>query len=548
MCGILGIISQNNDININNLESIKNVLNHRGPDASNYFIQKNIFLLHNRLSIIDLDERSNQPLFNNQKNLCIVFNGEIYNYLELKQLLISKYSFQTKSDTEVLLAAYQIWGEKMLDKIKGAFAFCIYDLKKKLIFFARDRFGQKPFYFHKTRSSLFFSSEIKGLIALGYKPKPNYLSWKNYLTNASTDDQRDTFFKEIFQLKPGEKAIYQNGNLNIERWYHISNYINNEAKEINIKDKLLKLLTRSIDLNSKADVPLAISLSGGIDSTFLMSLCYKNNILKYKPKCYSVHFDEYTEKNEIDISTKKYNFKTNYINFSKTDLLNIFEPITWSLESPSGGLMNCGLAKLSYIASKDNFKIILDGTGLDEGFGGYEVHHLQYLNSLKNNNSPLFENNLKMFCLNWGIDKTKVLKKISHLSNIKAKTIDGYDLTNELILSDNLKSLKHSSNINKKEFNKIDDDIKNSLIEYIQHSKIPRNNRLKDRISMAHSVELRLPFLEHDLLEFALSLNTKSYFLNGKSKSVLRYAAKDYIDPRVRFKKNYLFSRLKTVG
>ena len=268
-----------------------------------------------------------------------------------------------------------------------------------------------------------------------------------------------------------------------------------------------------------------------------MSLCYKNNILKYKPKCYSVHFDEYTEKNEIDISTKKYNFKTNYINFSKTDLLNIFEPITWSLESPSGGLMNCGLAKLSYIASKDNFKIILDGTGLDEGFGGYEVHHLQYLNSLNNNNSPLFENNLKMFCLNWGIDKTKVLKKISHLSNIKAKTIDGYDLTNELILSDNLKSLKHSSNINKKEFNKIDDDIKNSLIEYIQHSKIPRNNRLKDRISMAHSVELRLPFLEHDLLEFALSLNTKSYFLNGKSKSVLRYAAKDYIDPRVRFKK-----------
>ena len=125
-CWHFRIISQNNDININNLESIKSVLNHRGPDASDYFLQKNIFLLHNRLSIIDLDKRSNQPLFNNQKNLCIVFNGEIYNYLELKQLLISKYNFQTKSDTEVLLAAYQIWGEKMLDKIKGAFAFCIY--------------------------------------------------------------------------------------------------------------------------------------------------------------------------------------------------------------------------------------------------------------------------------------------------------------------------------------------------------------------------------------------------------------------------------------
>ena len=157
MCGILGIISPNIKKYTKNLDIIKQSLSHRGPDNTNHFLSENFLFIHNRLSIIDLFERSNQPMFDRDSNNCIVFNGEIYNYIELRKDLSSKYKFKTKSDTEVLLAAYNIWGEKMLDKLKGAFAFCIYNFKSKSAFMARDRFGQKPIYFYNSSNSFIFS-------------------------------------------------------------------------------------------------------------------------------------------------------------------------------------------------------------------------------------------------------------------------------------------------------------------------------------------------------------------------------------------------------
>ena len=281
MCAIAGIISRNRKINDKEIRDLQKILNHRGPDDTDYYLNDEVFLLHNRLSIIDLDKRSNQPMFDEKKNICIVFNGEIYNYLELKKKLSEKYKFKTKSDTEVLLAAYIIWGEKMLNQLSGAFAFCIYNIKEKTAFIARDRFGQKPLYFLNELNSLIFSSEIKGIISLGYKPEPNYSAWKSYLLDGSTDDTKETFFKNIYQLKPGEKAIFKQGNLQISRWYHLSENINYNNKS-NYKKDLLSHLKKSIELNTRADVPVAISLSGGIDSNILMSMCYKDEILKYE--------------------------------------------------------------------------------------------------------------------------------------------------------------------------------------------------------------------------------------------------------------------------
>ena len=266
-------------------------------------------------------------------------------------------------------------------------------------------------------------------------------------------------------------------------------------------------------------------------------MCYKHEILKYKPKCFSIYFEDFSEKKLIENSTSKYNFDSTFINFSKNDLINIFEPLTWSLESPSGGLMNCGLAKLSNIVSKEKIKILLDGTGLDEGFGGYELHHLQYLMSLKNTDNNQFNRHMNLFVKNWGISEEKVNKKLKNLESSNAKTIDGHSLTNRTVLSENLNQLIDDREIKKNETNVYNDKVKSSLVDYIQNTKIPRNNRLKDRISMAQSVELRLPFLEHELLEYALSLDTKSYFLNGKSKSILRHVTKDYLDQRVRLNK-----------
>lgn len=539
MCGIIGIIGNQISKEYLNSDKLKLALNHRGPDFTDHIFIDPIFFIHNRLSIIDLDKRAHQPFFSNDRSKVIIFNGEIYNYQEIKKELLNSYEFKTLSDTEVLLAAYERWGTKCLDKFKGAFAFCIYDFKKKIAFFARDRFGQKPIFFWKNKNNLHFASEIKGLIASGYKAEPNYQIWYDYLNYGKTDHSRDTFFKDIFQLLPGEFAIFKTSEgIKINKWYKLEDNISNKNNSLNIKGKILDKLSESIELNSRADVPLTLSLSGGLDSSILMSLGLKNKIFDKNPRCYSVVFEkDFSEKEYIDNSTNYYGFKSNFINFSQKEFKDSIEPMVWSLESPSGGLMNCALAKLCNQIKKDRYKIILDGTGLDEGFGGYEIHHLKYLLNLKKIDAKKFDISLKLFSENWGIPNEKIINKLDSMQNVIPKTIDGFDMINYNLINKNF-----SENFkNKKNFKKINtgDLVKDSLIEYIQQTKIPRNNRLKDRISMAFGLELRLPFLEHDLLEYALSLNTKSYFLNGKSKSILRYSVKNFVQNRVRKAKKF---------
>ena len=273
-----------------------------------------------------------------------------------------------------------------------------------------------------------------------------------------------------------------------------------------------------------------------------MSLGIKKNIFNKNPNCYSVVFgNDFSEKDYINESTNLYKFKSNFINFSKEEFKNSINPMIWSLESPSGGLMNCALAKLCHQIKRDKYKIVLDGTGLDEGFGGYELHHLKYLANLQIENKKKFNFALKLFCENWKISEQKILDKLKYLQNIVPKTIDGYDLVNSNLISKSF-SKDFSGNFEFEE-NKLKietgDTVKDSLIEYIQNTKIPRNNRLKDRISMAFGLELRLPFLEHDLLEYALSLDTKSYFLNGKSKSILRFSVKNVVHNKVRSAKKF---------
>lgn len=543
MCGIFGIIGNKISKEYLKSDELMLSLNHRGPDFNNHIFINPILFIHNRLSIIDLDKRANQPFFSNDKKKIIIFNGEIYNYPELKKELSSVYKFKTLSDTEVLLAAYEKWGTKCLDRFKGAFAFCIYDFNKKTAFFARDRFGQKPIYFWKNKRNLHFASEIKALMSSGYKAEADYEIWYDYLNFGKTDHKRETFFKNIFQLLPGEFATYKlKEGIKINKWYEFDKKISNKKETHNIKNEILDRLSKSIKLNSRADVSLALSLSGGLDSSILMSLGLKDNIFDQKPNCYSIVFGkDFSEKEYINDSTQKYNLKSNFINFTKEDFKKSIEPVIWSLESPSGGLMNCALAKLCSKVKKDNHKIVLDGTGLDEGFGGYEIHHLRYLSNLKKNNTKKFNFAVKLFSKNWDLSIDDIKKKINNLESNIPKTIDGYDMVNLSLISNNFKKkIKNKKSINEnQDVSDTGDTIKDSLIEFIQQTKIPRNNRLKDRISMAFGIELRLPFLEHDLLEFALSLDTKSYFLNGKSKAILRYSVKNILQDKVRNAKKF---------
>tara|TARA_Y100000389_G_scaffold3743_1_gene3595 strand:- start:29689 stop:31557 length:1869 start_codon:yes stop_codon:yes gene_type:complete len=535
MCGIAGVIGSNINISTDNIKKLDQIINHRGPDFQNYLINKNYFLYHARLSIIDLRNVSNQPMLSSDKKFLIIFNGEIYNYVELKKK-IKNYNFKTNSDTEVILAAYKKWGKKCLDKLAGAFSFLIYDIKKKETFFARDRFGQKPFFFNKTNSHFKFASEIKGLIALGLRPKENKKIWHNYLINGITDETEETFFQKVKQLLPGHYGLLNSRNqLKIFEWYNLKKKIklNKDSKNKNIKKKILSRLKDSIKKCSRADVPISVSLSGGLDSAILFSIHAKNNFARNKPKSFSVSFGkDFSEKKYIDLTTNKFKAHTNHINFSINDWIKSINPSIWHLESPSGGLITCALSKIYHHINKSGYKVVQDATGLDEIFGGYEYHHLLYLNKLKNNSNKNFLNEMKNFCENWNYKPPKALEKITKLTNKIPKTIDSYNLINNSLYNEKFVKKYHNNN---KEIL----DLKKSFVHFIQNSKIPRNNRLKDRLSMAFGLELRLPFLENDLVEYGLSLQDYMYFINGRSKSILRESVKGILDNKVRLAKKF---------
>jgi asparagine synthase (glutamine-hydrolysing) len=534
MCGIAGSFGRKLHINQKDILNLNKALMHRGPDYQNYVREKQIFFYHARLSIIDIRNISHQPMYSSDKSLLIVFNGEIYNYIELKNKL-STYNFKTKSDTEVILAAYKKWGKECLDKLSGAFSFCIYDMKKKNIFFARDRFGQKPFFYCKNKEVFNFASEVKGLIALGYKPLPNRSSWHDYLINGQTDEKSDTFFKGVKQLLPGEFGILDSkNNLKIQRWYDLKKKI---KKNIQTYDETLneifEKLKKSVEICSRADVPVALSLSGGLDSSTLFSIQNKFNYTKYSPKAYSIDFGkDFSEKKYINLTTSRYNQKSKLINFTCDDWIKSIKPSIWSLESPSGGLMNCAATKMNFQIKKDGFKVVQDGTGLDEIFGGYEYHHLMYLNEIYSKSEKNFQKQLNLFCKNWGYSKKIVLNKIENLNNSLPKTIDSYDLINRKIFKKDFINFKDLEKFKIKK-------LKNSLIQYIQNSKIPKNNRLKDRMSMAFGLELRLPFIEHPLVEYGLGLPNEYYFLKGRSKSILRESVKGILNNSVRTAKKF---------
>lgn len=534
MCGIAGSIGKNVKVSKFNIKQLNDTLNHRGPDFQNYLLNRDYFFYHSRLSIIDLRNISNQPMYSSDKRLLIVFNGEIYNYIELRKK-IKNYKFKTKSDTEVILAAYKNWGKSFINKLSGAFSFLIYDFKKKETFFARDRFGQKPFFYSRVNNHFNFASEVKGLLALGVVAKENKKAWHNYLVKGIIDENENTLFSGVKQLLPGNCGVLNSRNeLKIFRWYNLKSNIKKSNSSIEeAKSNILYHLKDSIEKCSRADVPISVSLSGGLDSAILYSMHKKYKLAKNKPKSFSLMFGkDFSEKKYINLTSKKFNSKTNYINFTINDWINSINPSLWHLESPSGGLMNCAFSKMNYEIKKMGYKVVQDATGLDEIFGGYEYHHLLYLYKLKKLSSEKFNSELNLFCENWNYKKIQALKKISNLTNHIPKTIDSYNLINKLLYEKKfLNSYKYKS---KQILN-----LKSSLSYFIQNSKIPRNNRLKDRISMAFGLELRLPFLEHELIEYGLSLKEDFYFLNGKSKSILRETMKGTLNNKVRTSKKF---------
>ncbi|WP_372938822.1 asparagine synthetase B [Seonamhaeicola sp.] len=266
MCGIAGIVGENPSEE--ELDKMLFTQRHRGPDFTGKFCAKFIALGHNRLSILDLSAAANQPFFSDDKRYVLVLNGEIYNYLELKNEL-KNYPFKTASDTEVLLAAYIKWGEDCLHKLNGMFSFAIWDTHTNCIFAARDRFGVKPFYYFKKKDKLYFASEIKTLLAGGIPKKTNDKVWANYFVYGSYGMPDETFFEGIHQLPGGHFLKLHKNQLSIKKWYFFEDEIKKYQKKISFnqaKKEYNELLESSIKLRFRADVPIGFNIIGGVDS------------------------------------------------------------------------------------------------------------------------------------------------------------------------------------------------------------------------------------------------------------------------------------------
>ena len=512
------------------------LMHHRGPDNRSIFSDDNVVLGHVRLSIIDSSDEANQPMKDRSGRFILVYNGEVYNYLELKvELQGLGYKFKTKSDSEVMLYALIHWGKDALQKLNGMFAGCLYDKSLKTSILFRDRFGQKPLYYcHLEKGLIAFASEIKPIIFMLKEVTPNENSWARYLTEASYDDNIETMFNGVEQLSPGELlSINENLEYSRCRWYKLEDSISTNSMSFETASNALAvLLDDATNIHMRSDVDIGICLSGGLDSSLLASCVNRSRLSQRDLQCLSVEFDnELSEKKWINSVAEQFNFQSEILNFSVEEFFKSIKPMMWHLEGPIGGLMNCAMTKVFQRSKELGIRVMQDGTGLDEAFGGYRYHHNLYLKSLLDKDDKFFQKSLNEYTRSWGVDFEKALEDIKTSGQNLRASIDGtlpyrLDLLNPEYVQ-NFQPQLIDQTVSKDLFS-------SSLISYITREKIPRNTRMKDRLSMAHSVELRLPFLDHRVIEFGLSLNSKFLFKDGLSKSILRHCSKDRLSSDVR--------------
>ena len=561
MCGIAGYITKKKYLNFSFDQAsinLKKLMKNRGPNQQGSFQfttnQSNINLFSSRLRIIDLDKRSNQPF--KTQNLILIFNGEIYNYLEIKKFLIKKkIKFKTKSDTEVLIKSYEYWGEKCVNHFDGMWAFCIYDKKKNKIFASRDNFGEKPFFYYYDGNNLVFGSEIKfinEIIKKNVQKSLNENKIYDYLAKGykSLHKDNNTFYKNIKELEQGSNLTLDLNSFNLKNKKYLN--INELTSQKTSKDplenyeKIKDLLTESMKLRLRSDVPLAFCLSGGVDSASLVSLCYKK--FNLRPKCYSIIDNDkrYNELDKINTLKKDLNCDVDFIQLKKEkneDFLGNLEKLINYHNAPISTISYYIHSKISKRASESNYKVIFSGTGADEIFTGYYDHFLLFLSSL--NQKDVFKNEtnswkkyIKPLVRNKYLRDSKIFEK-------SPKFRDHIYFDKDFISNFIYKIKRHKFNEEKYSKN----ILKNRMINELFHESVPVILKEDDLNSMYNSIENRSPFLSKKLVKYALSIPVNQYINNSYTKFPLRYAMKGILHDEIRLerKKIGFNSNLKSI-
>lgn len=471
---------------------------HRGPDGEGMYVSSDRIagLGQNRLAIIDLSDAASQPMFNSSKNLVIVLNGEIYNYLELRRELESEYVFRTKSDTEVLLAGYQKWGRSCLDRLIGMFAFIIWDVREKRVFAARDRFGVKPLNYHqKTDGTLLIASEIKAFQAAGVPLIPDETTWATYLALGQYDHSDRTFWQKIQSLPPGHFLEWDDNKTTITRWYDLAERIDDEddkRPENEVAEEYLALMKESVRLRFRSDVPIGINLSGGLDSSTLLGLVHavQGDDSAVKVFTFATGDERYDELQWVERMIAKTNHDLVTCKLSPDEVPVLADEIQASQDEPFGGLPTIAYSNVFKSAKEHGVTVLLDGNGMDEQWAGYDY----YLQTTNGHKPSLIQGTkdtpVKPDCL------TPEFRRLSSAAAFPS------------VFSDKIRNLQYRDT---------------------RFTKIPRGLRFNDRISMKYSTELREPFLDHRLFELAFRQPSKRKINNNQRKVLLRKIASKLI-------------------
>lgn len=531
MCGFAGITNTNPNILDHKL--ILNNLSHRGPDTSGKFFNKEICLFHTRLSILDLSESASQPMIDKKTKITIVYNGEIYNFKELKKKLPEE-NFCSKSDTEVLLKLYIKFGCSFLNMLEGMFSFAIWDPKKKQTILARDRFGIKPLFYLFKKKKLSFASEIKALLSLGHEKQINFKTISEYLTLGMPGVLDNTFFKNVRNFPPGNYMLFKNGKIKIKKFWSIeeefkdsSNFENNKSTE----KKTYEKLKSSVKKHLISDVPVGLCLSSGTDSTLLLFLLNELGVKNINTFTYGFIESKYNEIRKVKNSRLNNNIIHNSRIITPFNFLKNLEKAIFQFETPLGGLGTLGLWQLFSLAKEKKIPVILSGEGLDETFAGYKYYIYYYLYDLIiEKKFDLINNNLKNIKKNFGLvfeSKKDFFNKFSKINNTPLMAPDSTFLSGDNFLSN---IYKEKFNIKYPKTTKISNlsFLKQRMFDDIFIYKIPKLLSYLDRSSMSWGVESRVPFIDNNLLNHTFKISSNNFFKNSTNKYIPKKLLKKF--------------------
>lgn len=559
MCGIVGAVNFKSTVDIRLINRMNNAIKHRGPNDEGYLLLNahtkkyeirsgidtvkyykdnylsidsttkddyNVAFGHRRLSILDLSELGHQPMSNENQSIWITFNGEIYNYEELKEELLKLgHVFKSNTDTEVIIHAYEQWGEECLKKFNGMWAFALFDFNKEMIFCSRDRFGVKPFYYYLDDSKFVFASEIKAILEdKSIKREVNDDIAYDYIRRARQDHTNKTFFKGIYQIEPSSYMTISKGEAKVARYYNIGDFSSNENLE-NSKDTFLSLLEDSIKLRLRSDVPFGSALSGGLDSSSIVSLVdsiLKKQNSKEKSHTFSSVFDnkKYDEQEYIDAVNEEKGCIPHKISPKAEDLIHDIKKLVYLQDEPFGSLSIYAQWSVMKLVSQTDVKVLLDGQGADEILAGYSDSYDDYMCDLiKQFNFSKIVKELKARKKYIGVPIHKSLGRIAYAS-----------------IPENIKAIYRGKNFKVKKMYK--SKLKNGLYYMLCKYNLPSYLHYEDRNSMSFSIESRVPFLDYRLVEFAFSLPNKYKINEGTTKYIMREALEGILPEKVRDRKD----------